>query len=437
MVLTTIDQAVYRSLSQPAGPVHLNCQFREPLVPLKKEIPPAYVQELNSWPGDSRPYTRYIAPTRMVKNQVQAELKEILQNTRRGLLVLGRLRRDEEILAVSRLARKLDWPIFADILSGQRLGNRSENLLPYFDLMLLAEPLYPYYQPETILHIGDQPASKRFLQFVENFSPSHYISVLPHPFRSDPTHRVSWRLEADLNDFAEYFSPPAVRPIDREWVHFLQHCSDSISRILKTKLENDSRLTEPAVARWISRTIPAGHSLFLASSLPVREMDMFADSTRNKVSISANRGVSGIDGTIASALGYRRGKNQPLTLLIGDLAFLHDLNSLSLISLFKMPITIVLINNRGGGIFSFLPIANYQKVFETYFGTPHPFSFHDVARQFELTYHLPRDMKEFRAVYLQSVQSTKANLIEIQTDRTENAQFHWQVYEEIRSALQK
>lgn len=437
IVLTTIDQAVYRSASQPAGPVHLNCQFREPLVPLKKDIPATYWRELSSWLIKSKPYTHYTAPTRMVKKESQKELLEIIQNTKRGLLVVGRLRWEDEKLAVSSFSRKLGWPIVADILSGQRLGNPTKNLLPCFDLMLLAEQMYPYYQPDTILHLGDQPASKRYLQFIEKYSPLHYISVLPHPFRSDPTHRVSWRLESDVKAFCETFSLPSARQIDREWVNFLDHCSKMICQILKIKLDNNNKLTEPAVARLISRILPAGHSLFLASSLPVREMDMFADSSRNKVSVSANRGVSGIDGTIASALGFGRGKNQPLTLLIGDLAFLHDLNSLALLSVLKIPITIVLINNHGGGIFSFLPIAEYKKVFETYFGTPHRFSFENIARQFEFAYHSPRNMQEFHVVYLKSVQSQGANLIEIQTDRTENVQFHSQLYGEIRSALQK
>lgn len=437
MVLTTIDQAVYRSVSQPAGPVHLNCQFREPLVPLKKDIPAAYLWGVNSWGRESKPFTRYMGPTRMVKKQSQMELQEIIQNTKRGLVVLGRLRWEDEKLAVRHFSRRLGWPIFADILSGHRLGNPMDQLLPYFDLMLLAEQLYPYYQPDTVLHLGDQPASKRYLQFIEKYCPRHYISLLSHPFRSDPAHRVGWRLESDIKEFCETFSPPAARHIDRDWVNFLKHCSDTIYQLIKAKLENENKLTEPGVARLISRTIPTGHSLFLASSLPVREMDMFADSTRNKVSVSANRGVSGIDGTIASAVGYGQGKNQPLTLLIGDLAFLHDLNSLSLISLLKIPITIVLINNHGGGIFSFLPIAEYKKVFEPYFGTPHQFSFQNAAQQFGFTYYLPQDMKAFREVYLKSVQSKGAHLIEIQTDRNENVQFHFQLYEAIRFALQK
>jgi 2-succinyl-5-enolpyruvyl-6-hydroxy-3-cyclohexene-1-carboxylate synthase len=437
MVLTTIDHCVYKSLAQPAGPVHLNCQFREPLIPLKRKIPPDYLRDLASWSRLSQPYTSYSLPAVRSTEQIREDLLKIIRNTRKGLLVVGRLRSQEEKQAVRRFSQKLGWPVFTDILSGQRLGNGSNNLLPYFDLMLLAEHLHPKYQPETILHLGDQPASKRYLQFVDKNPPRHYISILPHSFRSDPTHRVSWRVETGIKEFCRQFSAVGSSKIDRQWLGFLKKCSTSVGRFLNSQLNKNGKLSEPAIARLVSQHIPPGHSLFLASSLPIREVDMFADPEGNYVSISANRGVSGIDGTIASALGYARGNNQPLTLLIGDLAFLHDLNSLSIVSTQKIPITIVLINNRGGGIFSFLPIAEFKEVFEPFFGTPHHYSFTETARQFGLQYSLPTDLKDFREVYQKSFKIRKSSLIEVQTNRDENVKLHSQLYDQIRLILKK
>ena len=437
MVLTTIDHCIYKSLTQPAGPVHLNCQFREPLVPLKRKIPPDYLGELASWGKDSKPYTSHSLSAARPTEQTCSELKKIIRNTSKGLMVVGRLRSKEEKQAVRRFSRNLGWPVFTDILSGQRLGNGSKNLLPYFDLMLLVEKLHPKFQPETILHLGDQLASKRYLQFVDKNPPRHYISVLPHSFRSDPTHRVSWRVETGLKDFCEQLSAVRAVKIDRQWLRFLKKCSTSVGQVLNVQLNRNNQLSEPAIARSISQHIPEGHSLFLASSLPIREVDMFADPEGNSVSISANRGVSGIDGTIASALGYARGNKQPLTLLIGDLAFLHDLNSLSILSTQKPPITIVLINNQGGGIFSFLPIADFKQVFEPFFGTPHNYTFADTARQFAMAYSLPENIREFEAAYLKAVESRKSSLIEVQTDRKENVDFHSQLYDQIRLVLKK
>jgi 2-succinyl-5-enolpyruvyl-6-hydroxy-3-cyclohexene-1-carboxylate synthase len=437
MVLTTINHGVYKSLAQPAGPVHFNCQFREPLVPVKRKIPLNYLQGLDPWSKHSQPYTRYSRSTAHPAKQIQSELLKVIRKTRKGLLVVGRLHSDEEKQAVGSFSRKLGWPVFTDILSGQRLGNGSDNLLPYFDLMLLAEQLHQQYQPETVIHLGDQPASKRYLQFVENNPPRNYVSLVPHSFRSDPTHRVSWRIETGLSEFCEQFST-IVSPLnDQKWSGFLKKCSQSIGRLLDLHLKKNGKLSEPAVARLISQLIPKEHSLFLASSLPIREVDMFADPHGYPVSISANRGVSGIDGTIASALGYACGRNRPLTLLIGDLAFLHDLNSLSLISAQKIPITVVLVNNRGGGIFSFLPIADFKDVFEPFFGTPHNFSFSDTARQFGLAYSLPGNTREFEAVYRQAVRSLKSSLIEVQTVRRDNVDFHSRLFTQIRLILKK
>jgi 2-succinyl-5-enolpyruvyl-6-hydroxy-3-cyclohexene-1-carboxylate synthase len=437
MVLTTINHCIYKSLTQPPGPVHLNCQFREQLVPVRRKIPPDYLRDLDLWNRHSHPYTSYSLSAMLPEEQIRKDLLKIIRKTSKGLLVVGRLHSDEEKLAVRSFSRKLDWPVFTDILSGQRLGNGSENLLPYFDLMLLAEHLHQKYQPDTIIHMGDQPASKRYLQFVDKNPPRNYISLLPHSFRSDPTHRVTWRMETGLREFCEQFSHSNSVQIDRKWLGFLKKCSHSVGRFLDSQLKKNGNLSEPAIARLISQLIPKEHSLFLASSLPIREVDMFADPGGNPIPISANRGVSGIDGTIASALGYARGRNKPLTLLIGDLAFLHDLNSLSLISAQKIPITIVLINNRGGGIFSFLPIADFKEVFEPFFGTPHHYSFAETARQFELTYSLPGNTGEFETAYQKAVKSRKSTLIEVQTNRQDNVEFHSRLYDQIRSILNK
>ena len=437
MVLTTINHALYKSLAQPAGPVHLNCQFREPLVPVKKKIPTDYLRALDPWLPRSDPYTRYSHSTMLPAEQIQDNLLKMIRKTRKGLLVIGRLHTDEEKQAVRTFSRKLGWPVFTDILSGQRLGNGSEDLLPYFDLMLLADRLHQKFQPDTILHLGDQPASKRYLQFVDNNPPRNYISLVPHSFRSDPTHRVTWRVETNLAEFCKKFSSAVSPVIDRKWSGFLNKCSHSIGRFLDTQLKKNGQLNEPAIARLISQLIPKEHSLFLASSLPIREVDMFADPHGHPVSISANRGVSGIDGTIASALGYACGRKKPLTLLIGDLAFLHDLNSLSLIAAQKIPITVVLVNNQGGGIFSFLPIADFREVFEPFFGTPHNFSFAATARQFGLAYRLPGDIREFETFYRQAVRSRKSSLIEVQTVRQENVDFHSRLFDQIRLLLKK
>jgi 2-succinyl-5-enolpyruvyl-6-hydroxy-3-cyclohexene-1-carboxylate synthase len=303
--------------------------------------------------------------------------------------------------------------------------------------MLLAEEVHESLKPDTILHLGEQPASKRFLQFVEKIQPKNYLMVTNHSFRSDPSHRVTWRLVYHLEELCHILVASLKPQHDEGWLKYFQDRCKAIDIHINHLLEKRLDMNEPGISRLLSETIPATHLLFLANSLPIREMDMFGNSEGSRVRIAANRGVSGIDGTIASALGFATGLNKPVTLLIGDLAFLHDLNSLALVTSSTVSIIIVLINNGGGGIFSFLPIAGFEDVFEPYFGTPHSFSFEQAAGLFRLDYETPRNLQELRKTYQTAVQKNKSTLIEVKTDRQDNYNFHLELYRKAIEVLEK
>jgi 2-succinyl-5-enolpyruvyl-6-hydroxy-3-cyclohexene-1-carboxylate synthase len=172
--------------------------------------------------------------------------------------------------------------------------------------------------------------------------------------------------------------------------------------------------------------LPAGTALFLGNSMPVRDMDMFGfwESGRN-LHVFANRGASGIDGVIATAAGVARGQGTAVTLVVGDLSALHDLNSLSLLCADDQPpVHVVVINNNGGGIFHFLPIARQSTHFEEFFGTPHGFDFQHAANQFRLDYERPNTIDQFERAYAAATRSQKSCLIELTTDREQNVRLH-------------
>ena len=189
-------------------------------------------------------------------------------------------------------------------------------------------------------------------------------------------------------------------------------------------VRGQAQLSEPVAARLVAQNIPAGQGLFLANSMPIRDMDMYADYKGHAPMISGNRGASGIDGLIASACGYAQGLKQPVTLMIGDLASLHDLNSLGQLKDIEQPVIMVVLNNGGAGIFSFLPIAEHKDVFEKFFGTPHPFTFENAAAMFDLNYSRPMNAQQFTKVYAQALKSSTATIIEIMTSREENLKIH-------------
>jgi len=156
--------------------------------------------------------------------------------------------------------------------------------------------------------------------------------------------------------------------------------------------------------------------------MPVRDLDTFAVADGAPIPVAANRGASGIDGTVATAAGLARGLERPVTLLIGDLALLHDLNSLALLR--GLPVVVVVLNNDGGAIFSFLPVARHEAFFEPYFGTPQGLSFEHAAAMFGLGYEYPRTVSDFVETYRAARDRSRPTLIEVRTDREQNTELH-------------
>ncbi|MEE4375906.1 MAG: 2-succinyl-5-enolpyruvyl-6-hydroxy-3-cyclohexene-1-carboxylic-acid synthase [Candidatus Competibacteraceae bacterium] len=425
MVLTTVDQAVYRAKSVPSGPVHLNCAFREPLAPEKKPIDAEYTTDLRAWFADTTPWTQYQAPVRPLDKAALNRISTMLQGTTRGFIAVGRLHTAAERTAVAHLLQRLQWPVYADIASGLRLTAIDAPLIPYADQLYRSPELQSLGQPEIVLHIGGQCVSKRYLQFVETLpATTQYLLVDTHPCRDDPDHRVSYRLEADIEPFCRALGAMVGHLEPRElytWTQVLLDQSALVEHALAEFMAPPD-LNEIAVARLLADHIPENHGLWLSNSMPVRDMDMYGKPQTRAVRVGANRGASGIDGTVASASGFAAGLQQPVTLLIGDLALLHDLNSLLLAQAERM--TIVVINNDGGGIFSFLPIAGYEDVFEDYFATPHQLSFQSAATLFSLHYSAPQTRQEFIAAYQKALTSSRSTLIEVSTDRQDNLACH-------------
>ena len=171
--------------------------------------------------------------------------------------------------------------------------------------------------------------------------------------------------------------------------------------------------------------------------MPIRDMDMYADPKSNEANVTGNRGASGIDGSLATAVGFFESSGKAGTIIMGDLAMLHDLNSLGLVKKQAKPITIVVINNNGGGIFSFLPMAGLKNIFEPFFGMPHNFTFEKAAQMFGLNYFCPYTIDSFIKTYQKSQKLKGGSLIEIFTDRNENKSSHEVLQGKIKAVIDK
>ena len=443
VVLTTVDQAVSRCRGPAGGAVHINCMFREPLAPTEQgDGFETYLEPVRAWRDRGRAYTTYESAPPRRASELPAELVELVARRPRGLLVAGGLASAAERAAVADLAEALGWPFLPDVTSGLRLDGRTATLVPYHEVLLGSTEFTRDHPVEAVIHLGGRWTSRRLPDHLEVAPPKDYVVVNEQPDRLDPIHRATRRFQLPVAEFCE-----ALRALvgsagtaaaaasgaaageagggpDSGWLASWRQASEHVGGRLDELLTRDGTLNEPKVARLVSRHIGGGEGLYLASSMPVRDVDTFGCPRPDPVVVAANRGASGVDGTIATATGFARGLDKCVTLMIGDQAFLHDLNSLRLCRSLDHPFVIVVLNNDGGGIFSFLPIARFPDVFEPYFGASHGMTFSHAAALFGLEYAVPSTAGEFVDVYSQARGRGGATVIEVRTARQDNVDLH-------------
>jgi len=437
MILTTVDQAVSQTQGINPGPVHLNCMFREPLEPANQPFSGSYFRSIKRWEQSRRPFTHYQMKSTHPDISAIKDLAHLINGVRKGFLVVGGLSDEKAGKAVTQLAARLRWPVFADVTSGIRGEFHTASIIQYFDQLLISDKVKNELKPKLIIHIGRPLTSKRYLQFIQEFPPHEYIHIYENSDRLDPNHQVSQRFSCDIDIFCANLELLLSGNIDKNWFMRISENNLKVKKILENHLYWNSAVSEISMPILVSRNMNPLHGLFLASSMPVRDFDMFADFKDSVPSISANRGASGIDGTLATAAGYCSGLNRPATVVLGDLAMIHDMNSLLLIDGSENPITLIVVNNGGGGIFSFLPVSKYSHIFEQYFGTAHDYEFRHLARMFNLKYYQPSTNKEFADVYKRCALGKRSALIEIKTDRDKNYILHQDIQKKVKAVLEK
>jgi 2-succinyl-5-enolpyruvyl-6-hydroxy-3-cyclohexene-1-carboxylate synthase len=438
-LLTTIDQAVYRAVRRPAGPVQINCQFREPLISSQEEgYWDQYLSVLDPWQKARRPFTTYAKCQSVPSMEDLDRIGKMIDSSNNGLLIAGQLSAGTDKEAIIRLASKLGWPLLADINSGIRFVRSASvdarDVTAHYDLYLRMERFRKKFSPDLILHMGGMPVSKALNQYVEE-SHAEYVVINSHPFRQDPMFKVTQRIETNPGRFAKQLSERIRKSASGLTGIFSQ--AEEISRtVIRDSVMALDDITEWAASHIIFETAIEGSGIYLGNSLPVREADAFAACSGKGLAIGCNRGANGIDGTIASGIGFAEGLNRPSTLLIGDLTVLHDINSLSLTKKIKAPVTVVVLNNDGGGIFSFLPVAKLTEYFETYFATPHGLKFRSAAELFGLPYESPESLSSFRSAYQRSIDSGSSSIIELHTKRDKNRAEHEMIWKKVSEEIE-
>lgn len=369
-----------------SGPVHLNCMFREPL-----EYSTADVIESPFVPAYFSPKQLTRLTYRTLRNEIPFDLP--------GIILVGNALNKRDQMAILELSTKLQWPLFADITSNMR-GMASDALLPFYDILLGDTPEKELL-PSTILHFGGRLTSKRLLSWIGLLSDIPYVHISSSSKNYNPIYRLTHRLYADPSKFCDMLSP--LLDIDpssnykQRWILASQRAQRRVDLFYKTTLE----VSELHLALYLSK-LNGNYSLFLSNSMPIRDAEMLFFPT-TPVTVFANRGISGIDGNIATAIGIATSLQKPLIAVLGDLASLHDLNSLLQLDQ-SIPIIFIIINNGGGGIFSFLPIAQTttKTTFDAGFAGRHAYCFSEFSKSLQLLYFSPNSIFELEKSILEA-----------------------------------
>lgn len=271
---------------------------------------------------------------------------------------------------------------------------------------------------DLILQFGGLPTSKRLNEFLVRLKGIPYIKIQGHGRTIDPERLETKRIVAPVDRFLEAVGGHIESRGEGEHLLSWRRREKQAAEALAACFADD-RLTEPAVAYHLGRLLGKGEAVFLSNSLPVREAESFMDFEGRDIMVGCNRGASGIDGVLASACGFAAGGGRPTTLLIGDLALLHDLNSLAIAADVNPPVVVVVINNGGGGIFDFLPVARFPELLERCFTAGHRLTFASAAGMFGLAYHRPTSAAELAAAYRSARETRQSSLIEISIDHSD------------------
>lgn len=418
-LLSAIDHAAASCRGFSPGPVHLNVPLREPLNPAAVADDQEWTLPLDNWKTSGAPWssTTHLPPE--PENSALKRIADILSAARRPLVIAGRLDDIRDAQAVLDMTTRLNLPLYADISSQLRFHR---SVLP-LQLAWVSDRFLEQNRADAVLHIGGPLVGKKPAEVLKAWRPDHLIVIRNHPDRYGPDHNITLSIESAPAAFARELERN-MAPRSREQAEIPQWAARAEADVDRL-CSNDLPVTEISAARQLSSIMDPSHALFLANSMPVRDMDMYGARHQPRIlPVAMNRGASGIDGLIATAAGFAEASGSPGTLLIGDISFLHDLNSLNLLSASEQPLLVVVINNNGGGIFSFLPIASEKDVFEEHFATPQQFSIASAAKTFGLDYATADTNSGFCSTYRSMSHSGRPGIVEIRTDRHANLRLH-------------
>jgi 2-succinyl-5-enolpyruvyl-6-hydroxy-3-cyclohexene-1-carboxylate synthase len=440
---TLACRVYWQTLQGRPGVVHLNFPLREPLVS-DEPVPVSDGARPDRFPLVSRARARQLAP------EDARSLAVPVAACRRGVVVAGRHERDTPLgEAAAGFCARAGWPLLADPLSGARRG---EAAVAHYDALLRDPSFAAGARPDIVLRVGDLPTSKPLRAWLAGMRDVPQAVLDPEDCWQDPDSTLCRVFALEPAAALAALEAPSADP---DWLAGWRGADERAAEAILGVLGGDP-LSEPAVASELGRLLPARATLFVASSMPVRDIETFWPARADPPRVLCNRGANGIDGTVSSAFGAAAASDgvggDPVILLIGDVALAYDIGGLLASSRLGLKLTIVLLNNEGGGIFDFLPVAAAamarettseaidatgatQDIYTRHIATPTGLDFAKAAALYGLGHETVTDLGGFRAALERALAAPRSTIVEAQTKRDANVELHRRVWSAVSKTL--
>jgi 2-succinyl-5-enolpyruvyl-6-hydroxy-3-cyclohexene-1-carboxylate synthase len=452
---TLACRAYWTALEGRPGVVHLNFPLREPLVSEEEPAQDASGRQ------NGLPYV-HRAPASRAAPAAASALAALVADARRGVLVAGRHERGTPLGdAAAGFAAAAGWPLLADPLSGARRG---EAAVAHYDALLRERDFLAGATPDLVLRVGDLPVSKPLRSWLAELSRVRQVALDPEAAWQDPAAALSDSLALEpASALARLASSLGARSsqasrVEEDWLAIWRSADERAAEAILGELA-DHEISEPAAAAELGVLLPEHATLFVASSMPVRDIETFWPVRADPPRVLCNRGANGIDGTISSALGAAAAADGPVVLLIGDVAFAHDIGGLLAARRLGLKLTIVLLENGGGGIFDFLalsrsrlararqtadntagsgaePERDAEDIYTRHVATPTGLDFAKAAALYGLSHERVENVFEFRSALERSLDAAHgSSIVEVRSDRKANVELHRRIWEAVSRSL--
>ena len=376
----------------PPGPIHLNAPFNEPLFQ-----PSDFDKKLSF---DKNENNNNIIYSKLNYDNIKNDY-EFISKSKKPLIICGRM--NELYNKIIDFSDSINAPIFADPLSQIRYNINHSNIISRYDHFLINNKI----EPDLIIRFGEKPTSKKLCALLKEWDAFTLLLSPNGRFNDSASHILSGDLNHNLDLLKDAFSNSE----NDAWKNSILNLDQDSEQFILNKLDS-SKLNGGIVAIECIESLKKNDTFFIGNSLPIRDLDLYTSNTDKKILTLANRGASGIDGVISTALGCASKREPNTLLLIGDLSFYHDMNGLLAANRYNINITIVIENNNGGGIFKKLSLDKNNNAFNEFWETPTNLDIEKVANLYNFNFYRSMTTQDFRKHLNHCLSNKGLNMIE-------------------------